>query len=389
MTPLIDGWVHPRFHLVRDAFALNLRKYAEIGAACAVYVDGRPVVDLYAGLADYVGGRVWCSDTIQVVLSPSKAVAALCLLLLVDRGSIDLDAPVARYWPEFGVNGKHEISVRWVLAHRAALAEIEGELSFDDVVRWDPVVEAIAAQPPNWKPGPWHAHHVRSSGWLIGEIVRRVTGRSLGRFFAEEIAGPLELDFWFGLPAHEEPRVGRLMFPKPPDPATKQRLESISRYGTFVRRVLTGPNELFAYEEIWNQPRTRAAEIPSSNGTGSARALARLFAALVSPVDGTRLLRDEALAAACTIQAQGFDHVLLAPTTFGLGLMLGPTLGPLARPGCFGFNSGGGATVFVDPRELLSFTYVPNRIGGPDGERRAQNLLRATLASLESFRSDR
>jgi len=178
----LHGRVDSRFAAVRDAFGANFASHGDVGAACCVYVDGRPVVDLWGGWADPNAQRPWNERTVQLVFSATKGVTAVCAHLLVQRGLLDLDAPIAAYWPEFAAAGKERIPVRWALSHRAGLAAVEGTLTLEQVLAWDPVVAAIAAQPPNWEPGTAHGYHARSFGWIMGEIVRRITGVSIGRF---------------------------------------------------------------------------------------------------------------------------------------------------------------------------------------------------------------
>ena len=204
------GVAAPGFERVADAFAENFEKSGEVGAACCVYVDGQPVVDLWGGLANRDEARAWRRDTIVITFSSTKGPTAVCANKLIQEGRLDPDAPIAQYWPEFAANGKAKIPVRWALSHRAGLAAVDGTLTLDDVFGWDRVVEAIAAQAPNWEPGTAHGYHARSYGWIVGEIIRRVTGESMGQYFAREVAKPLDLDFYVGLPASVEARVATL-----------------------------------------------------------------------------------------------------------------------------------------------------------------------------------
>ncbi|PZF91889.1 serine hydrolase domain-containing protein, partial [Micromonospora endophytica] len=211
----VQGTVAPGFEGVREVFARNFATHGEVGAAVCVYRHGRPVVDLWAGVADPDTGRPWREDTLQVVYSTTKSATAACAHLLSQRGELDLDAPVAAYWPEFAAAGKEGIPVRWLLSHQAGLPALDTPVSLADIRSWDPVVRALARQAPVWTPGTAHGYHGLTYGWLVGEVVRRVSGRSLGDYFAEEIAAPLGLDFWIGLPASELPRVSRIVEPPP------------------------------------------------------------------------------------------------------------------------------------------------------------------------------
>jgi len=372
----VDGVVHPRFRLVRDALAENLARCGEIGAACALCVDGELVVDIHGGLADVETATPWREDTVALAFGASKVVTAACVLMLADRGAIALDAPVARYWPEFAAEEKDAITVRSVLSHRSALAAVDGALTLDDGLAWDPVVDAIAAQPPNWRPGPWHAYHVRSFGWILGEVVRRVTGRSIGRFLAEEVAGPLGLDLWIGLPESVEQRAARPVFPRILDPTHQAMMAVATRRGSFCRRALLGPADAFAYDVVWRRRDLRAAEIPSSNCMGSARSLALLLAALIGAPGLPALLSLETLRDAVRVHAEGFDRVLLGDATFGLGFVLPPTLDPALPAGCFGASHGGGPLLVADPSARWTLAYLPTRLGGTDTSRE-QNVLRA------------
>jgi CubicO group peptidase (beta-lactamase class C family) len=354
----IDGTVDGGFEAVVDAFAANFQVPGEVGAAVCVYRDGRPVVDLWAGLADREMGRPWEADTPVVVFSSTKGLTAVCVHLLVERGQLDVDAPVAQYWPEFAANGKEKIPVRWVLSHRAGVPAVDATLTLEQVLAWDPVVAAVAAQKPEWPPGTDHGYHARTFGWMAGELVRRITGVTLGEFLATEIAGPLGLDFWVGLPAEFESRVATLYPPEPPTPTEP---------GSLLWRVMTGPSGLFADTAVWNRADVHAAEMPSSNGIGTARALARHYAALIGQVDGCRTLRLETVTTAREVQADGPDRVLGVPTRFGLGFMLG--FGP--GPKSFGHPGSGGSLGLADPDAGIGFGYAMNRmIGvGPDDGR--------------------
>ncbi len=379
----IHGTVAPGFERVRDAFGASFTRHGDVGAACCVYRHGAPVVDLWGGLADREIGRAWQADTPVITFSATKGVTAICAHLLAERGQLDLDAPVARYWPEFAAAGKGGIPVRWLLSHRAGLAEITADLTLEEALAWAPVIDALARQAPVWEPGTKHGYHMRSYGWLVGEVLRRVTGRTVGRFFADEIAAPLGLEYWIGLPAAIEPRVATLYPAPPPDPATAEMMAKFMGRDTLTGRVATGPSNRFHYDDMWNRRALRAAELPSSNGVGTARALARLYAACVGDVDGIRVLRPDTVAAACVEQSDGPDAVLLFPTRFGTGFMLPPTLSLAAHPGAFGHPGAGGSLAMGDRDAGLSFAYVMNQMRlGITGDPRAQALLAAVYDSL-------
>jgi CubicO group peptidase (beta-lactamase class C family) len=367
---------------VVDAFVANFSERAEVGAACSVYVGGEPVVDIWGGLADRESGRPWARNTLQLVFSTTKGATALCAHRLVEQGRLDLDAPVAQYWPEFAAAGKAKIPVRWVLSHRAGLAEIEGTFTLDEALSWTPVVDALAAQPPNWEPGTAHGYHMRSFGWLVGELVRRVDGRTIGAYFADEVARPLALDFWIGLPEREEHRVSTVIPPPAPaDPEAQALYDQFAGPDTFLGHVLRGPSGLFAYDNMWNTRAIHAAELPSSNGIADARSVARMYAATVGEIDGTRLLEPATIATACEVQADGPDKVIMFPMCFGLGFLLPPALVLGAGPRAFGHAGAGGSLGLADPDHELGFGYVMNRMEvGATNDQRAASLVEAVYA---------
>ncbi|MEV8517071.1 serine hydrolase domain-containing protein [Dactylosporangium sp. NPDC051484] len=322
----------------------------EVGAAVCVYHHGRPVVDVWAGLADPDVSRPWRRDTLQVVFSATKGVVAACAHLLVQRGDLDLDAPVARYWPEFGAAGKDRIPVRWVLSHQAGLAALDRPLTLADVAAWNPVTAAVATQAPAWEPGTAHGYHALTYGWIVGELVRRVTSRSIGAFFRQEIADPLGLDIWIGLPGDEQHRVSRIVAP-PLDRST------VDRSSLMLRAMLPTDEPLDL-----NRPDLRAAEIPAVNAVCTARALARFYAALIGSVDGHRILDPATLAAATTEQAAGADRILRVPIRWALGFGLPTPDLPWFTPTLFGHAGHGGSLGFADPASGLAFAYVMNRV---------------------------
>ena len=379
---MIDGHVAPGFEGVRDAFAVNFDERAEVGAAVCVYLDGQPVVDLWGGVADATTGRPWEEDTLAVVFSSTKGVTATCVNLAMQRGLLDPDATVATYWPEFATNGKEAITVRQVVSHQAGLPLVEGEWTLDEALSWDPVVAQLATQAPIWPPGTQHGYHMRTFGWLSGELIRRTTGRTPGTFLREEVAGPLGLDFWIGLPEDLEARVARLV-----PPATDMRA-ALAQFGEslLLTRVFSNPGGLFNYDDMWNTRPLHACELPSTNGIGNARALARLYASVVGDgLDGARLLTDETIAAATTVQASGPDAVIMAPSRFGLGYMLGNSFGAANPASCFGHAGAGGSLSFADPDRRVGFGYVMNDLRfDQGGDPRSETLVRAVYVALDA-----
>jgi CubicO group peptidase (beta-lactamase class C family) len=271
-----------------------------------------------------------------------------------------------------------------VLGHRAGVPAVDAALTLEQVLAWDPVVAAIAAQRPAWEPGSRHGYHFRTYGWILGEVVRRVTGATLGHVLANEIAAPLGADFWVGLPADEEPRVATLIPPPPlADPDARALFAQLTGPDTLLGRALTGPSNLFHYDDMWNTRALHAAEMPSSNGIATARALARIYGALVSDVDGVRLLRPETVAAAREVVSDGPDAVLGLPTRFGAGFMLPPAVSLAARPTAFGHPGAGGSLGVGDVDAGMGFGYAMSQMQlGLTGDPRSARLLEAVYTSL-------
>jgi CubicO group peptidase (beta-lactamase class C family) len=373
-----DGW-----GAVADAFATNLAERGEVGAACAVYADGRAVVDLWGGLADRESATPWADDTLVLTFSTTKGVTAIVANRLIEQGRLDPDAPVATYWPEFAANGKDAVTVEEVLAHRAGLPYVDGDFTLDEVMAVRPVVDALAGQAPGWEPGSTFGYHARTYGWLTGEIVRRVTGRSLGAWLAAELADPLGLDYFVGLPEALEPRVARL-YPPAADAALQALIDAaMADPDTLMGRVMSGPSGLFRYDDMWNTRALHATEMPSSNGIGDARSLARLYASCVDEIDGFRALGDEAVARATEVRSDGTDCVIGIPMTFGLGFAGPSTLPGAVGPRAFGHAGAGGSMAFADPDAGLAFGYVMNQMQlGMTGDARSESLTAAAYARL-------
>lgn len=383
MTVTIDGFVAPGFEPVAEAFATNF-DHGDVGAACCIYLDGSPVVDLVGGVADLTTGRPWDAETIALVFSTTKGATAICANLLIQRGELDPDAPVAAYWPEFAQNGKARVLVRQVLAHTAGLPVVEGDFTLAQALAWDPVVEQLARQAPRWEPGSAVGYHLRTYGWLTGEIVRRITGQSVGQFFAEELAAPLSLDFWIGLPDALEPRTARIIPPPTPtDPEVRELMDAVMAPGTLMGDALTGPSGHFHYDEMWNTRALHACELPSSNGIGSAHAIARMYAATVGSVDGLRILEPATIERSTQMQSEGTDLVIGAPMRYGLGFSIGTAVNLHAGPHAFGHSGAGGSLGFADSVHCVGFGYAMNQMKvGLSLDRRPANLVRAMYQSL-------
>jgi CubicO group peptidase (beta-lactamase class C family) len=381
----VRGSVAAGWEPVRDAFARNFTERGETGAAVAVHHRGRVVADLWGGTR--AAGLPWEAGTLAVLRSVTKGVAAVVPLLLHQRGLLDLDAPVAAYWPEFAARGKEDVRVRHLLAHQAGLPAPVRPLTLAEAVDGRTGPRMLAAQAPEWRPGTEHGYHAHTYGWLLGELVARVTGISLGRWFAREVAGPLGLDLWIGLPASERDRVAEAEdVPAPPPPPgsglrARPRPDVADAYrdpASLTRRAFDavdfGPGVPAVHD-----PAFFGAELPASGGIATARALARLHAALTGPVDGTPALFTPAtLERARTPVADGPDRVLVVRTLFGAGFLLHAPASPLLGPGSFGHPGRGGPLAFADPATGTGFGYVTRAMQrGVTSDPRAQALVRA------------
>lgn len=382
----IEGTCDPRFRRVRDAFAENFARRGEIGAAVAVTVDGKPVVDFWAGHADAARTRLWTRDTIVNVASTTKGLTAICAHRLVDRGLLDLEKAVATYWPEFAQAGKAAVPVHLLLSHRAGLPAIEAPLPTQAFYDWDRMTCLLAAQQPWWDPGTRHGYHVFTFGWLVGEVVRRITGRSLGTYWREEVAKPLGIDCHIGLSAEHDARVAEFIpIPAPPPGEPDLEEELLKDAGPMVLKAINNPPKTVA---DMNTPAWRRAEIPSGNAHTNARALARVYGALASggQVDGVRVLRPESIERARAEQANGPDVVLFGlPTRFGLGFSL-PSEGVgfgLSSTTAFGCPGAGGSIGFADPEAHVGFGYVMNQMhAGMTIDPRALHMIEALYGSM-------
>lgn len=390
--PEIQGQVAPGYERVRDAFATNFEQHGDVGAAFSLYVGGEKVVDVWGGVADDTTGRQWEEDTLQLVFSTTKGIAAICAHLLAQRGELDLDAPVIQYWPEFGANGKEAVTVRQLLSHRAGVPVIDEPVSPEDVYSWTGVVDKLARQKPVWKPGTDHGYHALTFGWLVGEVVRRVSGKSIGAFVADEVAGPLQADFFIGVPAAEEPRVSRLLELEGGIGGNmdEETIKSLPEGVQAIVRAFTDPNGLSQRALMvtkpaldFNNPKVHAAEIPAANGITTARALAKIYAATVGEVDGIRLLDKSTVDDLTKEQSNGPDRVLVMPTRFGSGFFLTSAFAPLLGAKSFGHAGAGGSLGFADPDAEIGFAYVMNKMqSNLAGDPRTLTLIEAVKASL-------
>jgi CubicO group peptidase (beta-lactamase class C family) len=367
----IDGRCDPRFMAVREAFTENFAKRGDVGAAVCVYLEGKPVVDLWGGYADAARSRPWGQNTIVNVASTTKGMVALCAHILVERGLLDVDAPVARYWPEFAQANKADIPVRWLLSHRAGLPATRRDIPAQSLYDWHVITQALAETTPWWTPGTQHGYHAMTFGYLVGEVIRRVSGKSVGQFFRAEVAGPLGADFFIGVPESEDARVAEILPDPPPLPGDRTIWEVIKRDPTSM--AARAFSHLPRDSEVRNTRAWRAAEIPASNGHTTAQALARIYGALADGgvLNGIHLLRPSTIDAAIVEQSFGPDAILPFPTRFGLGFALTmpegardpsagiATFGP--NPRAFGHQGAGGSVGFADLDARIGFGYVMNQ----------------------------
>lgn len=388
---LIEGSCEPGFERVREAFVANFAEHNELGAAVAVTVGGKPLVDLWGGWMDAGHTRPWGRETIVNVWSVGKAVSALCVLQLVERGLVELDAPVARYWPEFAQAGKAGVTVRHLLTHQAGLAAIAKPLpEGTNLTSWKTMVDELAAQTPWWEPGTAFGYHVNTLGFLLGELIRRTDGRSIGAYIREELGDRHGVDFLVGFGPEEDERVADWITytSAAGEESTHPWLERdpASMTGIDLCRILAYRNPPGASGAGVNSRLWRAAEFPSTNPHSNARAIARVFGGLANggEIDGRHLLSPPLIEQARQVESDGEDLILGRPNRFGLGFQLTiPGVRPLG-PGAhtFGHYGNGGILGFADPDARIGFGYVCNRSGRSWRDPRNLALVDAVYASL-------
>ena len=359
-TPL-GGTSNARFDPLHELFAAKLESGEDLGASLAVNIDGEMVVDLWGGWADEARTAPWTENTIANVFSTTKTMTALAALVLVDRGELDLDATVARYWPEFAARGKAGIQVRQLLSHTSGVSGWDQPITLEDLYDWDKSTALLAAQAPWWEPGTASGYHMLNYGHLIGEVIRRITGRRLGEFFAAQIAGPLGADFHIGLPPSEFHRVTNVLPPpipsdSPPFDPTQLDPNSVA-FKTWTNPTMP-PGMKWSWTERW-----RRADIGAANGHGNARSVARLQSAVAcgGEVDGVRLLSPQTIDRIFEVQSNGIDLVIGMPSKWGLGYGLLPE----GRVCCFGGY--GGSLVIIDVDRRITFAYVMNKMAPGGG----------------------
>jgi len=374
----VHGSNDSRFDAMRDVLSNNLDSGDDVGASVAVMLDGEMVVDLWGGFADQARTTPWQADTITNVWSSTKTMTSLSALMLHSRGQLDLDAPVAQYWPEFAANGKEGVLVRHLMAHTSGVSAWAQPVQVADIYDWEKSTSMLAAQSPWWEPGTASGYHALNQGHLVGEVIRRVTGMQLGEFFRTQVAQVVGADFHIGLAPSEFGRVANVIAP-PPLPIDISTLDP----EMIVVKTLTGPAP--SAETAWT-PEWRQADIGAANGHGNARSMALVQSAISNGggVNGHQLLAQSSIDQIFREQANGVDQVLMMPMRFGIGFGLPSELMPISpdRRVCF-WGGWGGSLVINDLDNHMTFTFAMNKMGsGTVGDNRAFSLLTVVLEAL-------
>ena len=378
----ISGFCDPKFVAMKEVLSRSIDSGDDLGASGAVTINGKFVVDMWGGWADTEKKTPWNENTITNVWSTTKTMAAMCALVLFDRGLLDFDAPVAQYWPEFAANGKDKVLVRHIMSHTSGVSGWAQPVEFDDILDWNKSTSILAAQALWWEPGTASGYHAMNQGHLIGEVVRRITGKSLGTFFKEEIAGPLGADFHIGLDKSNFGRVSHVV-PPPPMPFDLDAMDPDS----VAIKTFTGPLGADA-TNTWTD-KWKSAEVPAANGHGNAKSVARVQSILTSggEVDGVRLLSTSTIDQIFKEQSYGVDLVLGIPLRFGIGygLPCAETI-PYIPEGKVCFWGGYGGSIIVnDVGRGVTISYMMNKMeGGIIGGLRAEALLNAAYAGLDA-----
>ncbi|WP_421931877.1 serine hydrolase domain-containing protein [Phenylobacterium sp.] len=367
----VGGFTADKYSKVREAFQANLDSGADVGASFCATSEGETVIDLWGGWADAEKTRPWVKDTIVNVYSTTKTMTALTALLLADRGDLDFAAPVAKYWPEFAANGKADVKVSHLMSHSAGLSGWKETITVDDLYDWEKATSLLAAQAPYWRPGSQPGYHALTQGYLVGEVVRRITGKSLGTVFREEIAEPLGADFHIGLPAREDARVADLIPPPPgagiADGEQNELVANMSRN--------PGIDPLATRTRAW-----RGAEIPAAGGTGNARSVAEIHVLLANGgvAKGKRLLSEAGCRKALELQVEGTDLILGGPARFGMGFGLPSATVPMRNPNTIYWGGYGGSLIIIDMDARTTVAYAMNKMAPTTtGDMRAFALMMA------------
>jgi Beta-lactamase class C and other penicillin binding proteins len=350
---------------LQPLFRENFEKFGELGAAVSIWQNGKPVVDLYSGFCDARHEKPWEADTLVLIWSATKGIGSACVLHVLQEHRISIDRRVAEFWPEFGQAGKEKITLSQVLSHQAGLCALDVRV---DILDYGAVIGALEGQEPLWPAGTAHGYHARTFGFLLDELVRRITGKTLSQYWREVFAQPLELDLWIGLPEEQNPRVATVYAAKsnrPPEP--KQFYLDLVTPGTLARKTFSSPYGLQSVSGI-NTPAVRALPIVSFGGIGSASALAKFYSMLANggELDGQTFFSEETIAWMITTLADGMDRVFQIPTAFSAGFMKDPQTATRrmfgTSPKAFGHPGAGGANAFADPENRIAFAYVMNQM---------------------------
>ena len=378
MSVEVNGFCDEKFASVREMFASSIEEERDIGASFALTLDGEMVIDIWGGHLDAERTKPWQEDTIVNVYSTTKTMSFLCALVLADRGQLDFDANVASYWPEFAAAGKENVKVWHIMDHAAGLSGLEVDVEPEDLYDWDKIVNLLAEQAPWWEPGTTSGYHALTQGYLIGEIVKRVSGLSIGTFFQNEIAKPLGADFFIGVPESEFGRIGNLF------PAGEGRAETGDDPDSIAGRTFRNPASpaTNSWTDEW-----RKAEIPAANGHGNARSVAKLQAPLAckGSAFGVDLFSQSTAESVMKERISGMDLALGVPIGFGLGFGLNSELMPLSPNdnACY-WGGWGGSSILVDQDARLSASFVMNKMfEGLLGDPRSYNLVQAVYKCME------
>ncbi len=381
----VEGFVAAGYECVKEAFERNFHERGEVGAAFAAVRDGVPVVDLWGGSADPAAGRRWHADTLQLIFSGTKGLVATCLLMLVDRGLLALDDPVCAHWPEFAARGKEHVTVADLAAHRARLPGVRAPISHAQLVDDVGLARLLARQPQENDPRAALAYHGLTYGWLCGELIRRVSGRSVGAFFAEQVAGPLGLELWIGLPQALEPRVSTIVY-GPRWGATATSDDGCAA-DELLARVCANPPLFPPDRVVWNERAMHAAEIPGVNAIGTARSLARLYGCLArgGELDGVRLMGPEVVALGRQELSRFHNAFNDEPMAYGAGFRIETDVTPVAPADAFGHGGAGGSVHLAWPHERIGLSYAMNELrDDPAGDPRSEALLAALYEAVRS-----
>ncbi|KKB08606.1 serine hydrolase domain-containing protein [Devosia chinhatensis] len=376
MSVSVHGSVAPGFEPLADLFATAFEDRPRMGAALSVLVEGECVVDLWGGTADARTGRAWQRDTPTTVFSCTKGLVSILAARLVQEGRLDYDAPVSLYWPEFAAAGKDRVTVGQALSHHAGLSAPRQDLSEDDIVDWDRVTAILAAQEPLWPLGSGYQYHALTHGWVAGEIIRRVTGQSVGSYFEDLITGPLAVDAWIGLPETLADTPAHIEVSQPL--LDLWAVEARKPAPNWPYKAMTLghalPVDLVSEQGGFNKPAIRAAEIPGAGGIATAQALATMWSACVTPTGGVRLLDDAVIAVATHTRSQGQPVFGGDPpySRWGCGFQLDSEARRYLGEGCFGHDGAGGQVGFADPARRIGFGFVTNWMMGPEDQRATQ-----------------